>query len=63
MLCKKDKEDIAKGEMQCNLYGHADPIPASALKGNCYSLSGAQIIEDLSEVKEVCIIKVTKFRI
>ena len=49
---KKDKEDIAKGEMQCNLYGHADPVPASALKGNCYSLSGAQVIESV-EVNEV----------
>ena len=36
----EDKEDVAKGEMQCNLYGHADPSPASALKGNCYSLTG-----------------------
>ena len=48
----KDKEDIAKGEMQCHLYGHADVVPASALKGNCYSLLGAQVIEAV-EVKEV----------
>ena len=39
--------------MQCYLYGHADVEPASGLKGNCYSLSGAEVIEpvEVSEVK------------
>ena len=38
--------------MQCNLYGHANVEPASGLKGNCYSLSGAQVIEPVEAVKE-----------
>ena len=40
------------GEMQCYLYGHADVEPASGLKGNCYSLSGAEVIEEI-KVSEV----------
>ncbi len=42
----EEREDVAKGEMQCNLYGHANVIPASSLKGNCYRLAGAEVIPD-----------------
>ena len=31
---KEDKEDVNKGEMNCNLFGHAEVIPASSLRGN-----------------------------
>ena len=43
---------LSLGEMQCYLYGHADVEPASGLKGNCYSLSGAEVIEEVA-VSEV----------
>ena len=45
----EDKDDIAMGELQCNLFGHSDIIAASALKGNCYRLTGAEVVlEDAS---------------
>jgi hypothetical protein len=54
-----DHEDAALGELQCNLYGHDNIIPASAVAGNCYSLVGAVIVPDNAgghtEVKKVII--------
>ena len=43
---------IFQGELQCNLFGHDDIIPATALKGNCYRLLGAVVIPLEVEVKE-----------
>lgn len=37
-----DKADAAKGELQCNLYGHPEVVPASSVPGNCYGLLGAE---------------------
>ena len=54
----EDKEDVKKGELQCNLFGHAEIIPATALKGNCYRLSGAEpIIEKTEDSKATETIK------
>ena len=47
-----DKADAAKGELQCNLYGHPEVVPASAVPGNCYALIGAEAVASEDEGHE-----------
>jgi len=46
--------DVSKesdGKFDCMLYGHKHPVPAPGVPGECYTLPGAQYVEETHEVE------------